>query len=91
VEFVSVTVDVPTREHALVADVPVMATGLAVTVTSTVLLELRLVEPQVLAIAVTVMVDVPAVVSPVAVNVPVPAVETVRVADNPVCEGVEVL
>jgi len=61
-----------------------MATGLAVTVTSAVLFALRLVEPQVLAIAVAVMVDVPAVVSPVAVKVPVPAVETVKVAVKPV-------
>jgi len=37
-----------------------------------------------LEIAVTVMVEEPAVVNPVAVNVPVPAVETVKVAVDPV-------
>jgi hypothetical protein len=41
--------------------------------------------------AVTVMVEGPAVVKPVAVKVPVPAVETVNVAVRPVCDGEEVL
>jgi hypothetical protein len=38
-----------------------------------------------------VIVDDPVVVKPVAVKVPVPAVETVNVAVNPVCDGDEVL
>jgi len=61
-----------------------MATGLALTVMLAELFADKLVEPQLLAIAVTVMVEEPAAVNPVAVNVPVPAVETVKVAVNPV-------
>jgi hypothetical protein len=38
-----------------------------------------------------VIVDDPAVVKPLAVKVPVPAVATVNVAVNPVCDGEEVL
>jgi hypothetical protein len=38
-----------------------------------------------------VIIDDPAVVKPVAVKVPVPAVDTVIVAVNPVCDGEEVL
>ena len=89
-EFVIVTVEVPVREHALVAEVPVMV-GFFETVISAVLFVVRSVLPQVLLILVTVMVEEPSVVNPVAVNVPVPAVDTVSVAVKPVCAGEEVL
>jgi hypothetical protein len=83
---------VPGEVHALVADVPVMAAGDSVTVISAVLLADKLVEHKDEFLkAVTVMVDDPAVVNPAAVKVPVPAVDTVIVAVNPVCDGEEVL
>jgi hypothetical protein len=93
VEFVSVTVDVPGDVQALVAEVPVMATGKLLTVIVAVLLEDKVLEQDVdeLVICVTVIVEDPAAVKPVAVKVPVPAVDTVIVAVNPVCDGDEVL
>jgi phosphoribosyl-dephospho-CoA transferase len=92
VEFVKVTVEVPGNVHAAVAEVPVMAAGDAVTVISAVLFADKLVvHKDEFLKAVTVIVEDPAVVKPVAVKVPVPAVETVNVAVRPVCDGDEVL
>jgi hypothetical protein len=93
VEFVSVTVEVPGDVQALVAEVPVIAAGDSVTVISAVLFDDKVLEQDVdeLVICVTVIVEAPAVVKPLAVKVPVPAVETVNVAVNPVWDGDEVL
>jgi hypothetical protein len=73
--------------------VPVIATGLLFTVIFAVLAVDNDLEQVVFSglNAVTVMIDGPAAVSPDAMNVPEPAVETVIVAVNPVCEGEEVL
>jgi len=68
-----------------------MATGDVVTVIVAVLLADNVLEQVPFKNDVTVIVDDPAVVNPVAVKVPVPAVETVIVAVRPVCEGDEVL
>jgi hypothetical protein len=68
------------------------ATGNAFTVIEAVLLDDKFViQDDELVILVTVIVDDPAVVKPVAVKVPVPAVDTVIVAVRPVCDGDEVL
>ena len=93
VEFVRVTVDVPGLVHTLVAEVPVIAPSFDKTVIFAVLFETSDLEhdPPCATTAVTVMVDAPAEVSPVAVKVPLPAVLTVIVAVLPVCEGDEVL
>jgi hypothetical protein len=69
-----------------------MATGDVVTVIVAVLLADNVLEQEDELVSwVTVIVDDPAVVNPVAVKVPVPAVETVIVAVRPVCDGDEVL
>jgi hypothetical protein len=91
VELVNVTVEVPGAVQAFVAEVPVMATGDAVTVILAVLLADKVLEQVPFDIDETVIVEAPAVVSPVAVNVPEPAVLTVIVAVSPVCDGEEVL
>ena len=85
------TVEVPGEVQALVAEVPVMATGDVVTVIVAVLLADNVIEQVPIENDVTVIVDDPAVVNPVAVKVPVPAVETVIVAVKAVCDGDEVL
>jgi hypothetical protein len=92
VEFVSVTVEVPGEVQAAVAEVPVIE-GEAIIVIVAVLFADKVLEQDVdeLVICVTVIVEAPAVVKPVAVKVPVPAVDTVIVAVNPVCDGDEVL
>ena len=81
----------PGEVQALVAEVPVMATGDELTVIVDVLLADNVLEQVPFENDVTVIVDDPAVVNPVAVKVPVPAVETVIVAVRPVCDGDEVL
>jgi len=93
VELVIVTVDVPGLLQAFTAEVLVTATGGVRTVIVAVLFEARVLEqePPCATIAVTVIVELPPVVKPVAVNVPVPAVLTVMVAVLPVCDGEEVL
>jgi hypothetical protein len=71
--------------------VPVIE-GEAVTVIVAVLFADKVLEQDnELVICVTVIVDEPAVVKPVASKVPVPSVETVKVAVLPVWDGNEVL
>jgi hypothetical protein len=86
VEFVSVTVDVPGLVHASVADVPVIDPNVVSTEIFAVLFELNVLEhePPCTTIDVTVIVDAPSVVNPVAEKVPLPAVLTVMVAVFPV-------
>ena len=68
-----------------------MATGRLLTFIVAVLFADNVVMQDELVSCVTVIVDVPAAVNPVAVKVPVPAVETVIVAVRSVCDGDEVL
>ena len=84
------TVEVPESVQAAVAEVLVMDNK-ALTVMVAVLFADKILEQVPFENDVTVMVDDPAVVNPVAVKVPVPAVETVIVAVKPVCPGDEVL
>ena len=78
----------PIQIVVLVADAEAGATGAAVTdiVFDTLPLLIALVQPLEV-IFVTVIVALPAVVNPVAVNVPVPAEATVIAAVNPVADG----
>jgi hypothetical protein len=69
----------------------VIATGDELTVIVAVLLADNVLEQLPFENDVTVIVDDPAVVNPVAVKVPVPEVETVNVAVKPVCVGDDVL
>ena len=86
--MVSVTTEVPTATQAAVADIEVVAARDCATVLVTVFgAEIDVLQANELfpveapdAILVTVIIVLPAVVKPVAVNVPVPAVETVIVA-----------
>ena len=64
-----------------------LTTIVAVLLLLIVLLQMLLDTPEPLARLVTVMVELPGVVKPVAVNVPVPAVVTVIVAVNPIAAG----
>jgi hypothetical protein len=83
---------VPGELESSAAEVPVMAAGDSVIVISAVLFADKLVvHKDEFLKAETVMVEDPAVVKPVAVKVPVPAVATVNVAVRPVCDGDEVL
>jgi len=93
VEFVSVIVAVPAVVQAPPAVMPVIASSLDRTVIFAVFdaLSAREQVPPWATILVTVIVEAPAVVKPVAVNVPLPAVLTVMVAVFPVCDGEEVL
>lgn len=89
--MVSVTVDVPVAVQAFVADVPVTAPNVVLTEMVAVLFEFNDVVHVAVEMLVTVIVDDPRVVNPVAVNVPEPAVPTVSVAVSPVCDGLDVL
>jgi hypothetical protein len=89
--LVSVTVDVPVAVQAFVADVPVTSPNVVLTEMFAVLFEFNDVVHVAVEMLVTVIVDDPRVVNPVAVNVPEPAVPTVSVAVSPVCDGLDVL
>ena len=89
--MVSVTVDVPVAVQAFVADVPVTSPNVVLTEMFAVLFEFNDVVHVAVEMLVTVIVDDPRVVNPVAVNVPEPAVPTVSVAVSPVCDGLDVL
>jgi hypothetical protein len=87
----SVTVEVPVAVHALEPEVE-FTFGAATTVMVAVLLALSEVEQLLeLEMELTVIVEDPTVVKPVAVKVPVPFVETVSVAVFAVCAGELVL
>jgi hypothetical protein len=98
--LVSVTVEVPTATQAAVAEVDVIAASDCATVLVTVfgaaivVLQAKSFDPFVIApeaMFVTVMFVLPAVVKPLAVNVPVPAVDTVMEAVKPVALGDDLL
>jgi len=87
----SVTVALPVPSQPFVDEVELIF-GSAITDMVAVLFELNeVLQFAELEIAVTVMVEFPEVVKPVAVNVPVPAVDTVSVAVKPFCEGDDLL
>jgi len=92
VECESVTVELPFEEHAEVAAI-LLVFGLAVIVTEAVLFALRATLQPLLENCKLVIVipAVPVDVSPVAMNVPDPAVDTVMVAVFAVCVGFVVL